>query len=87
MVLVYGNVPREEDGYIKDSMKDVDTLDEVNILNEEINNVENTNSLSIVDFMKMIKPPSQGADPLEEYIKLIPGVGENIDLNQSFFLL
>jgi predicted RND superfamily exporter protein len=83
MILVRGNVPRED--YIADSMKDIDTLDEINILNEEINNVENTNSLSLIDFMKMIKPPSQVIEPLEQYINNIPGFGNYIDLNQSFW--
>lgn len=84
MILVRGIVPRDEVS-VKDSMKDVETLDEIDILGIELNNVENTIALSVVDFMKMIKPPAQVVDFLEAYLG--PYLGDQIDLNQSFWTL
>jgi predicted RND superfamily exporter protein len=83
MLVVRGSPAQGDD--IKDSMKDLDILDYIEDMEREINDVENTVALSIVDFMKMIKPPGEITDVLETYMsQIIPG-DRDIDLNQSFW--
>ena len=88
MILVRGKSAPIYDDEPKGSMRDIDTLDEIELLEEEVNNVENTNALSIVIFMKMIKPPAAITEPLEQFIESYVeplNLEFNIDLNKSFW--
>jgi len=81
MILVRGVPPRGND--VEGSMRDFKTLKEVDILEYYINEVENTNAISIVDFMKMIKPPGELISIAEDSILGLVGI--DIDLEDYSF--
>jgi predicted RND superfamily exporter protein len=83
MLVVRGSPARGDD--VRDSMKDIDVLEYIENMENELNQVENTNVLSIVDFMKMIKPPGEIVEPLETFIESLLQEQRDIDLNQSFW--
>ena len=70
MILVEGMVPTDDN--VKGSMKDPNILFYIDKLETDINQVENTNAISIIDFMKMIGIPDTQVPFIEaarEYIK------------------
>jgi predicted RND superfamily exporter protein len=73
MLMVQGVSPAG--GNVKGSMKDPDVLYEVDRLEIEINKVENTHSICIVDIMKMIRIP----DEVEDY----PGMNSILGILQT----
>ncbi len=82
MVLVEGRAPTENS--VKGSMRDIDVLDDIELMEEEINSMENVNALSIVDFMKMIKPPEPTNPTAQAAIQIIEDYLE-IDYDTSFW--
>jgi predicted RND superfamily exporter protein len=85
MLIVKGVSPYGNN--VKGSMKDPDILYEIDRLEIEINKVENTNAISIVDFLKMIKIPEE----VEDYPMLQPWLDAlellGIQYNVSFYEL
>jgi len=85
MIMVEGEPAPPGTTNVDDSMRDFETLKEIDKLETKINQVENTNALSIVDFMKMIKPPGEFIEPFEALLESYTGI--EIDLNISFWNL
>jgi predicted RND superfamily exporter protein len=84
MIMVTGKASDGND--VDNSMREFDTLDKVNDLADELRTVENTNVISIIDFMKMIKPSDPDNDELNDLIDLIEE-NTRLSYNTSFWKL
>jgi predicted RND superfamily exporter protein len=83
MILVKGRPAPMGQDQVLGSMRDAIILADIDLLSQEINEVENTKALSIIDIMKSIKPPGDYIEPVEDFIQ--NSIGREIDLNMSFW--
>lgn len=73
MILVQGVAPRG-DTNVRGSMRDFEVLEDVEVLEVELIQVENTNVIAIVDIMKMIKLPEPENAQLQLWINTFESI-------------
>jgi predicted RND superfamily exporter protein len=82
MILIEGRVPIGNN--VRGSMRDAEVLEDVDWLSGDLRGVKNTNVISIVDIMKMIKPPEPQNPQAQIIIDLIESY-TYFNYNSSFW--